>query len=113
MLEMLTLRVDKWLREGSGVGLLLLLVAQEKVCPWLLMPPPPGVQRWCAASAPAADACKRSEKRTKPTLPCILPDAPAPRWPAGWSQTTIRQTTGVRDGVLTCGQKDRSHAPRA
>ena len=105
--QMLALRVDKWLRVGSGFVLLLFLVAQEKVCPWLVNPAGKAAPR---PRATTADPTRQPtpEKRAKPSVPLLLADAPAPRWPASWAQTTLRQTTGARDGVVSRGPRDRA-----
>ncbi len=102
---MFTWRVDKSLRIGAGLGLLLLLVAQEKVCPWLFTP----LERGNPAQADAPDAPKptqqseQKEESKEQALPHVLPDAPAPRWPAAWSQLSLRETICTRDGVHACG----------
>lgn len=102
---MLAFRLDKWVRVAAGLGMLLLLLAQEKVCPWLLRRP------HCAESQPAAlpraaNETDAPEQRRKPVLSHVLPDAPVPRWPASWNQVTLRQTTGARDGVVSCGEEN-------
>lgn len=107
MAEMLALRVDKWVRVGSGLGLLLLLVAQEKVCPWLFtVPSRPEPE--AVTSQPASDESKAAKKRANKRLPHILPDAPAPRWPGAWGQLTFRSTNGDRDGFVNGGRNDQN-----
>ena len=106
MTGMFTMRMDKWVRVGSGFGLLLLLLAQEKVCPWLLATPGKSKPNTHAATPPSSEADRTQKKQDKKNLPHVLPDAPAPRWPASWSQTTLRQTTGARDGVVSRGRRD-------
>lgn len=110
------MRVDKGLRIGAGVGLLLLLAAQGKFCPWLTAPPPEPQadgERPGAGGAPAAPdaaaapgAPAEGRKPAKPRLAHLLPDTAAPRWPASWSQVVIRQAAGARDGVISQGQRD-------
>lgn len=102
---MFALRVDKWLRVGSGFALLLFLVAQEKVCPWLVTPATKAAPR---PRATTSDPAGTPEKREKPAVPLLLADAPAPRWPASWAQTTLRQPAGARDGAVCCGPRDHA-----
>jgi hypothetical protein len=102
---MLALRVDKWLRVGSGFALLLFLVAQEKVCPWLVNPAGKAAPR---PRATTSDPTRTPDKREKPPVPLLLADAPAPRWPASWAQTTLRQPTGARDGAVGRGPRDHA-----
>jgi hypothetical protein len=100
---MLAMRVDKWLRVGSGLVLLLFVVAQEKVCPALVNPAGKATPR---SRANTTDPPRTPGKREKTPVPLLLADAPAPRWPASWAQTTLRQTTGARDGIVSCGPRD-------
>ncbi len=98
-------RLDKLVRAICGLGMLWLLAAQEKVCPWLLtVPTAAGVNR--PAAAPGSESTSPKKKPAKKILPHVLPDATAPRWPAGWDTVAFRQTTGLRDGVTSCGQPD-------
>ncbi len=114
---------DKWMRIGSGLGLLLLAMASEKVCPWLHNPvsaPQSGAsagQKVASANsdaqpAPVDGAAKpKPDKPKRQPLPQISPDAPAPRWPVVWGQALARETTGARDGVLTRGPRDVAAQP--
>ncbi len=99
---MLIFRVDKWLRVGSGLAVLLLLAAQEKLWP---APPP-------EAADDAKPGKNPADKDKHPRLPVLqlLPDAPAPRWPAQWGQALSRETTGARDGVHTRGPREIASA---
>lgn len=112
MARMLSFRLDKWLRVGAGLGLLLLLAAQEKVCPWAWRLPESGARDSAEAPVPSpassdAEDADSPERKDKPrVLPYLLPDATAPRWPAAWNQVTVRQTIGARDGVVSCGKRD-------
>jgi hypothetical protein len=115
---MLTLRVVKWLRLSAGLGLLLLLAAQQKVCPWVFKvtgdKPTESAEAESAPlpTAPDADSDADDARTNKRTLPHLLPDATAPRWPASAHQSTARQVTGARDGVVSCGEREPSRDPR-
>jgi hypothetical protein len=114
---MLTLRVDKWLRVGAGCGVLLLLVAHQKLCPWLV-DPPTSIEAESAKTKPhhrfdflpvrLADPLPDDEepaKHTLPWLPYLLPDSAAvtPRWPVSWNVVALRPAAGWRDGIVSCG----------
>jgi len=107
------MRVDKWTRLACGLGLVLLVAAQEKVWPWLVEVPPAPRQDARAPSVPAApaddDHAGEPEKKAKPPLPHVVPDAPVPRWPAGWAEGTARDTLSVRDGVVSRGPRAGGH----
>jgi len=105
MREMLSLRTDRCVRVGAGLGLLLLLAAQEKACPWLVTAPVKPERGTGAAPAPPGNEPK-PHKRAKKSLPHLLPDTPTLRRSAATSQITLRQTAGARDGVVSCGQRD-------
>ena len=107
---MLTLRVSKCLRLVAGFGLLLLLMAQQKLCPWLVSPsskPQPGAATTASTNSEQDDAARKRESRR---LPFLLPDtpAPAPRWASACSQVLLRHSTGWRDGVVSCGERSPS-----
>lgn len=81
------MRADKPLRVACGLGLLLLLAAHEKVCPWLWTPP----QADKPDAAPPPDSSDRSpDKKAPKRLPHILPEVAAPRWPTGWPAGVAR-----------------------
>ncbi len=82
MVGMPKLRADKPLRVACGVGLLLLLAAHEKVCPWLWTPPQ--ADKPDAASPPTSPCDKSPAKKAPKRLPHVLPEVAAPRWPTGW-----------------------------
>lgn len=112
--RMLTIRADKSTRLACGLGLVLLVAAQEKAWPWLLEVPETPQRDTRATSTPATpgddDGDKSdSEKKARPPLPHVVPDAPVPRWPAGWAEATARQALGVRDGVVSCGPREGGH----
>jgi len=100
---MFILRLDKSLRVACGVGLLGLLVVQEKLWPWLLTAPDPP-QPPVAAPGPTGQT-PGTDKRPNPRLPYIVPDTPLSRWPAGCFDQTLRYAAGDRDGVVSCGQQ--------
>ncbi len=108
--EMLTLQVDKWLRVGAGFGLLLLLGAQQKLCPWLSHPPSEAEGRVAEAKGSHDDEGQSPGKREPKRLPYLLTDTPAPdpRRPAAWNQATLRKTIGWHDGVVSCGEQNPS-----
>lgn len=85
-------RSDKWLRIGAGVGLLL-VAAQEKLCPWLANPPPDPIQ----AKAPP-----------KRQLPYLQVDTAAPRRPAACLQSAARDAEGRREGIVSRGPQESS-----
>lgn len=98
MAKMLSLRADKPLRVACGLGMLLLLAAHEKVCPWLRTPAPRDVPDPAQPTAPPStdsSPAKRAPKR----LPHVLPEVAAPRWPTGWTLGPPRATgrPGVAD----------------
>ena len=113
---MLTLRMDKWLRVGAGCSVLLLLTAQQKLCPWLV-DPPESTEAQSAKTKPhilfdfltarASDPPPDEEpaKRTSPRLPYLLPDSAAatPRWSVSWNAAALRPAAGWRDGIVSCG----------
>jgi len=76
------LRADKPLRVACGLGLLLLLAAHEKACPWLWIPPQ--ADKPDAAAPPTDPADKSPTKKAPKRLPHVLPEVAAPRWPTGW-----------------------------
>lgn len=102
MFGMLALRADKWVRVSSGLGLLVLLAAQEKAYPWLA--------HTVTEEAPAATTSAPGEgedasgKPAPKRLPHLLPDPPTPRWPAGWQHGVLRQFGGTRDSIVCCGE---------
>ncbi len=114
MTGMLTLRADKWVRIGAGGALLLLLLAQQKLCPWLLAPPAPADPAPAEADTATANEDKEEQQRQAARLPHLLPDAaaaPAPRWSASWDADRHRATTGWHEGVVACGPRDQGAPP--
>jgi hypothetical protein len=99
-------RTNNWLRVGAGFGLVFLLAAQQKLWPWLGGPP----NRTAAPRRlPAeSDSDWGARKRAAKQLPYILPDTPAPRWPAAWHDASLRQTAGWRDGAVARGEREPS-----
>ncbi len=116
---MLLSRLERWLRVSAGLGVLLLLVAQEKVWPWALRGLPleqPAVdqqqplvpQTLATSAADVADtsAPTDEEQKDQPVcLPYMVPDACAPRWPTTCHPFETRQSIGTRDGVVSCGSR--------
>ena len=105
---MLPLRADKWVRVGCGFVLLLLLAAQEQFCPWLSHPEQPRKQ-----AEPTDGTPPRPDKRPKRDVPFVLRDAPRPTDPAASAQSALRQSIGVRDGVVSCGPRNTSAGANA
>jgi len=109
MAAMIVRQLSDWWRIGAGFGLA-----------WLLSTPHSAgnVVRACGAGerVPGVQpeetrtVGQTSQRRPAPTLPYIVPDTPAPRWPNWWQQAAQRQTAGWRDGVTVCGQRG-PHAP--
>jgi hypothetical protein len=105
---MFVLRLDKSLRVACGMGLLGLLVVQEKLWPWLLTAPDPPKP---PVAAPPAGQTPGSGNRPSPTPPYVVPDTPPARWTAGCFDPTLHRAAGDRDGVVSCGQPSpTSHA---
>jgi hypothetical protein len=103
-------RTNDWLRMAAGFGLVLLLAAQQKLWPSAVVP--------AARPAGSEDGDPRQpnrggqpHKRAAQPLPYLLPDTPAPRWPAAWNHASLRQIDNWRDGVLACGQRDSTSHP--
>lgn len=113
---MLTFRADKWLRIGAGLGLVLLLAAQEKVWPWALRAAPAesDVEPRQPQPAPPTDPASSSDAEKKPTkvlLPHLVPDATVPRWAVARDLTLRSTAPGARDGVVARGPRDTIHGP--
>ena len=106
---MLALRTEKWVRISSGLGLLLLVVAQEKVGPSMQVavagPQADLARKNASANDPAGteskpgDPASKSDEKDKPVLPHLVPDVSAPRWPVSWGETAHRLVLRPRDGV--------------
>lgn len=83
-----------FLRSASGLGLLLVLATQQKVCPWPVAPAvaAAAAQRAETTPSPAADEQSSSRRRVPPplTLAAALPDAVPVRWNAGLPETERR-----------------------
>jgi len=104
MAAMILRQLGDWWRIGAGFGLA-----------WLLSTPhgAGNVVRGCGARecVPGVQpqetrpGGQTSQRRSAPTLPYMVPDTPAPRWPNWWQQAAQRQTAGWRDGVTVCGQR--------
>ncbi|MBK9127556.1 MAG: hypothetical protein IPM13_07115 [Phycisphaerales bacterium] len=97
-------------RLGAAGSLLLLLVVQQKLCPWPIatrepQPPEEPARDVVPLGADDADAgAPVPAKRPIPPPPLyIVPDAPAPRWAALWSDAAARLAVGWHDGVVSCG----------
>jgi len=93
---MLHLRIDKAVRVVSGVGLLVLLAAYENTRP---------AMRPAVEGQPQPAPGKKKTRKPLPPLPCLLPDAAVPRWPAAWDEARPHRVTGWHDGIVSCGQR--------
>jgi hypothetical protein len=108
---MLRTWADRVARLAAAAGFLLLLVAEAKVCPWLLLLP-------VASDTPHAEA-ERSEVAAAPlteegepveppeqqavNLAAWLPDVLPVRWPTHCSRVAQQELVGPRDGTVACG----------
>lgn len=98
-------KLDMWVRLSAGCGLIILVSAQQKLCPWLFSAPleqppvPPVVDDARTAANRATDQGHRDTP--PPRLPYLLQGATTatPRAATHWSPTSYRATTGWRDGV--------------
>lgn len=110
---MLAFRVDRWVRIVAAAGLLCLLIAQQKLCPWLASPPHQPEPRTATppTDVPAEDPAAQ-KSATRP-LPYLLPGTcvTAPRLGGVFDQTAQRQGTGWHDGVVSCGPREPQAAP--
>lgn len=106
MLRMRFRRADKLLRLTAGLGLLLMLAAEEKVCPWLLAPP---VDADAPGSTTPADATDNSSQDADPNPEPLswvgcLPDAAPPARVASLARMwIIEQGMDRHAGVIACG----------
>lgn len=94
------------LRSASGLGLLLVLATQQKVCPWPVAPAVAAAAARRAEATPphGADERESPSRRTPPplTLACALPDAVHVRWNAGTPEAEQR-IGSFRERSLTPG----------
>jgi hypothetical protein len=105
-------RADRLVRLTSGLGVLLLVATQEKVCPWL-EEVPPEARRAAARSEPdqSADDPEAPEV-PPPSLASTLPDVVAPRWPARAAAPAIPGSLRSKSATAdTSGDCDTSDAP--
>jgi hypothetical protein len=102
---MRSVRLDNTARLCAAGGLVLLIVAQQKLCPWLhtaIEIQTPGTGR------DAAD----EHGRKRVALPYVVPDVSAPRWSGAAQYSSVRQTVGSHDGVPRRGaQRPTTPAP--
>ncbi|MBN2445390.1 MAG: hypothetical protein JXO22_01595 [Phycisphaerae bacterium] len=92
------------LRLSSGLGLLLLIAAQERVCPWL--DPPAKAEQQVAVQDPAAtptDPEEKPAKRPRLTLSASLPDVALPRRSSPSRQATHEPVSRRHVGVAPRG----------
>ncbi len=113
------------MRLGGGLGLLLLLVAQQKVCPWVLSAPSASTRaRHAPRSGPVAGDAPRAcpgpagpaSPAGKPPMPAqrqasisgLLVDAVPVRWPGLPNRATLEESVGWREGTVARGPLDTS-----
>ncbi|MBU0637920.1 MAG: hypothetical protein KKB50_03580 [Planctomycetes bacterium] len=91
------------MRITSGLGLLLLLAVQEKVCPWLSAPEEATPQVAQIEGPPTED--EESPKPEPVTLAGALPDAMLGRW--SWcSDAALAQISSAEyGGTVACGSR--------
>jgi len=112
---------DKLVRLSAGAGLVLLLAAEQKVCPWLLHPPAKarvgGGQTQPAHPAradqgPAERTAAPQRPKPEPlSLISALPQALPARWSWSADGAIWQELSGHRDGVVVCGPLRPSPAP--
>lgn len=102
---MRSVRLDNTARLCAAGGLMLLIVAQQKLCPWLRTP--------VETSAPSTGRDAREERgRKRAALPYVVPDVSAPRWSGAAQFSTARQAVGAHNGVPRWGaQRPTPPAP--
>jgi hypothetical protein len=108
---MLCIRADRVARFAAGAAFLLLLVAEAKVCPWLLLLPvaqetphaeADGSDGAAAPGAEGGEPAEPAEKRAV-NLAAWLPDVMPVRWPTHCSRVAHQELVGPRDGTVACG----------
>lgn len=106
---MLLGRLDKWARLGAGLGVILLLVAQEKVWPWIARPQPTADATQVAetqtppASNPEPSDDSDQAPHSKRVLPHLTLEAAFPRWASGFDAAARHEALQERDGVIAAG----------
>lgn len=117
MIGMFQVWVDKLVRISAGLAMLLLLAAEEKVCPCLYTPPAdPAAPQTAPKNAdplPATDSASDPTDGDEPTpeplsLVAVLPDVLPVRWPGQPRRAALAETTGAYGGTVACGPRDRS-----
>ncbi|MBK9120727.1 MAG: hypothetical protein IPM18_14195 [Phycisphaerales bacterium] len=109
IIGMLSTRLDHWLRLGSGLGVLLLVAAQERVLPrWASEPAQPAhpVQQIPFENDLPGGEPPPSEHSNDLGFPQIMPDCTVPRAAAGGLHAAWRMTLGDRAGVVVSGPRD-------
>jgi hypothetical protein len=76
------LRAERVVKLTCGLGVLLLVTTQEKVCPWLEEVPRPVRPAGAEAEPGQPQGGSDSRDVPPPSLASTLPDVVAPRWPA-------------------------------
>ncbi len=105
---MRSVRLDNTARLAAASGLLLLIIAQQKVCPWLLTP----IEPVCTSTSDASDqSTPGAPERKRASPPYVVPDVSAPRWSGASQFASARQTVGAQDGVPRRGAQPPTTPP--
>ena len=118
---MLKTWADKLVRISAGVALLLLLAAEEKVCPWLLVPPTQpdasqgAVDAGTLPEAPlpgddtAGDQSPDESSRRPLSLSGLFPDVVPARRTSNVDRAAFEEAIGRREGTVACGPLHVTH----
>ena len=106
---------DKLVRICTGAAILLLLAAEQKVCPWLLVPPKPPKSTEAARNpaelqatdkhppSPSNPIQKHESSRIPLSLTSILPEAMPVRRPSPLNRASLEETVGYCEGTIAYG----------
>jgi hypothetical protein len=118
MLGMRRLWTDRLVTISGGVAVLLLVAAQQKICPRLLTPPHSPAKNGVSAgqtgpaTAPVGQAPANpdgpgrpnpGQKRAPLALTNLLPDAIPARWASVPTRAALEEHVGWRDGLYALG----------
>jgi len=99
---------DNVVKISGGLAVLLLVAAEEKVCPWFVSPPSATRKTTNSAAsgttAPPAPVEKPTPTKSAPlTVLSALPDAVLARWPGGPNRALPAETEAWHDGTVARG----------